>query len=165
MPNETTFTISPARSRPDVDDVRSLMEAYAAALGVDLSYQGFAAELVALPGPYAPPRGALLLARGNDGRAVGCVALRPMLEAGCCEMKRLYVGDAARGTGLGRRLAEAIMAEGARLGYREMRLDTLPGMTEAIALYRSLGFAAVAPYYQTPIEGTIFLGRTLPRTA
>jgi ribosomal protein S18 acetylase RimI-like enzyme len=150
-----------AAGADDLDDVRSLFRAYAASLSVDLAYQGFDAELAGLPGDYAAPRGALLLAHDPEGGAVGCVALRPMAETGCAEIKRLYVAPAGRGAGLGRALARAVIGEARRLGYRRVRLDTLPDMAEAIALYRSLGFAEVAPYYATPVAGTLFLGLDL----
>jgi ribosomal protein S18 acetylase RimI-like enzyme len=145
----------------DLDDVRTLFRAYAGSLSVDLAYQNFAAELAGLPGDYAPPRGALLLARDRAGQALGCVALRPMAEPACAEIKRLYVAPAGRGGGLGRALAVAVIDEARRLGYRQARLDTLPDMTAAIGLYRSLGFAAIAPYYATPVAGTLFLGLEL----
>lgn len=145
----------------DLAAIRALFEAYAAGLGVDLGYQGFAAELAGLPGAYAPPGGALLVARGADGAPLGCVALRPMADAGCCEMKRLYVAPAGRGGGLGRALVAAVIAEAKGRGYREMRLDSLPFMTTAVALYRSLGFRETPPYYPTPVAGTVFLALTL----
>jgi ribosomal protein S18 acetylase RimI-like enzyme len=102
----------------------------------------------------------LLIARDRAGRAIGCVALRPMSDARYCEMKRLFVAPEGRGLGLGRALAEAILAEGARLGYAELRLDTLPSMQDAIGLYRKLGFVSIEPYYAAP-AGTIFLARSL----
>lgn len=142
-------------------DAARLFRAYAASLPIDLAYQGFEAEVTGLPGAYAPPRGALLLARSSTGEAIGCVALRLLTVDGLCEMKRLHVAPEGRGAGLGRALAEAILGEARRLGYREMRLDTLPSMTAALALYRSLGFVDVAPYYETPIAGTVFLGLDL----
>jgi SAM-dependent methyltransferase/GNAT superfamily N-acetyltransferase len=155
------FRIVAANGPDDVEEVRRLFGAYAASLPVDLAYQDFAHELADLPGKYAAPAGALLLARSADGVAVGCVALRPMAQAGCCEMKRLYVAAEARGLGLGRALLAAVLAEAERLGYREIRLDTLPTMTAAIAMYRAAGFSPVAPYYETAPPGTIFLGRAL----
>jgi ribosomal protein S18 acetylase RimI-like enzyme len=152
--------IAPARTPADIADAASLFRAYAAALPVDLAYQGFADELATLPGRYAPPGGTLLLARRLDGTAVGCVAVRP-IGGGACEMKRLYVAPAGRGLGLGRTLAEAAIAAARRDGHREIRLDTLPTMGTALALYRSLGFAPMPAYYDTPVAGTVFLSRPL----
>lgn len=153
------FTIAPAIAR-DIAEVARLFAAYERHIGVDLSYQGFADEVASLPGKYAPPSGQLLIARDRAGHAIGCVALRAMHDARSCEMKRLFVAPEGRGLGLGRALAEAILAEGARLGYAELRLDTLPSMQDAIGLYRKLGFVAIEPYYDAP-AGTIFLGRSL----
>ncbi|MEO3473118.1 GNAT family N-acetyltransferase [Roseomonas sp. CAU 1739] len=155
------FDISAAGTRDDIAAIAELFQAYAASLPVDLAYQDFAAELAGLPGKYVAPTGALLIARDAGGAPLGCVALRPMQAAGRCEMKRLYVAPAGRGLGLGRALVEAICAEAGRLGYREICLDTLPTMTEAIALYARLGFAPTAPYYDTPVSGTHFLARAL----
>jgi ribosomal protein S18 acetylase RimI-like enzyme len=153
--------ISPVKTESDLSAVRQLFEAYARSLTVDLCYQGFPEELAGLPGRYSPPGGALLLARDTADRALGCVALRPLSPPVCCEMKRLYVAPEGRGLGLGKALVQAVMTEAKQLGYREVRLDTLPDMTEAIALYRQLGFQSIAPYYDTPVAGTLFLGRSL----
>ena len=161
MPDAPRFRIAAASAPPELALVRMLFQAYADGLGVDLGYQDFPTELATLPGKYAPPAGGLLLARDAGGAPIGCVALRPTGANGCCEMKRLYVAPAARGLGLGRALLDAVLAEAARLGYREIRLDTLPTMTEAIAMYRRHGFAPIAPYYEGAPAGTLFLARSL----
>jgi putative acetyltransferase len=135
----------------DVDEVRALFREYAASLPFALDFQDFDRELADLPGAYAPPRGALLLARGE-----GCAGLRP-IDAETCEMKRLYVRPSARGTGLGRLLVDAIVAEARRLGYTHMRLDTVPGMDAAQSLYEQLGFREIPPYRPNPIAGARFL--------
>lgn len=147
--------LEPVVTGPSLADVRMLLEEYAASLGVDLEFQGFRAELAGLPGAYAPPGGRLLLAR-VDGRVAGCVAFR-RLDPGNCEMKRLYVRAAHRGTGLGRRLVEAAVREAIREGYRAMRLDTLETMATARGLYRTLGFRPIAPYRDNPVPGAEFL--------
>jgi putative acetyltransferase len=134
---------------------RALFEEYAAWLSLDLSFQGFAAELAGLPGLYVPPRGRLLLALARS-EAAGCVALRP-LEEGVCEMKRLFVRSGFRGQGIGRLLAERIVAEARGIGCRTMRLDTLPPMRAAIRLYETLGFVRRAAYYETPLPDTVFM--------
>jgi ribosomal protein S18 acetylase RimI-like enzyme len=143
----------------DLPVVRRLFREYADGLGIDLCFQDFETELATLPGKYAPPQGRLLLAWDSE-RAVGCVALRPVGD-GVCEMKRLYVQPSARGTQLGRRLAERICAEARAAGYRRICLDTLPSMSAALRLYSALGFEPVAPYVYNPIEGAIFLAREL----
>lgn len=137
----------------------SIFRDYAASLDVDLDFQGFEAELADLPGVYAPPAGALLLAF-VDGAVAGCGALRPLADvdyANACEMKRLYVRPAFRGLGLGRTLAEALVDEARRTGYSAMLLDTLDEMEAARELYASLGFEEIPPYYWNPLPGAHYL--------
>jgi putative acetyltransferase len=138
---------------------RGLFLEYADAIGTNLEYQGFSAELDALPNPYVPPRGALLVAEVETELA-GCVGLRP-LDRGVGEMKRLYVRPNYRKLGLGQRLVEAVIEAARCAGYSELRLDTLPSMAAAQALYRRLGFVEIPPYNNTHLPGTRFYSLAL----
>jgi len=142
-----------------VQMARELFGEYARSLQIDLAFQDFEAELAALPGEYAPPGGALLLAFADDTLA-GCGAMRPLPDvdhANACEMKRLFVRPAFRGFGLGRVMAQALIDRAASAGYSSMLLDTLDDMASARALYASLGFEEVAPYYFNPIAGAHYM--------
>lgn len=143
----------------DADVVRDIFREYASTLGIDLDFQSFDSELADLPGDYAEPRGALMLAL-VDGALAGCCALRPLDGvdySNACEMKRLYVRKAFRGFGLGRHLAEAAMDAARRAGYGNVLLDTLDDMEAARALYEELGFDEIPPYYHNPIAGAHYL--------
>ena len=145
-----------ANTQEDFDQARTLFEEYAAGLGISLCFQNFDDELKNLPGQYAPPDGRLLLAT-EGAELAGCIALRK-LAPGICEMKRLFVRPAFRSKGLGKILVGAIIAEARDMGYKQMRLDTLPGlMDRAIALYQSLGFIEIEPYYRNPVGGAKFM--------
>ena len=144
-------------SSADLADTLRLMEAYAASLEIDLAFQEIDEELANMPGKYVPPTGALFVARNEIGEMIGCVALRPLDNEGNCEIKRLYVDPKGRGLGVGKALAQVIVDEAKRLGYRAIRLDTLPSMNAAKALYKAIGFVEIEPYYETPIEDTLFL--------
>lgn len=151
--------ISEALDPPAIAAVRILLQEYQEELGVDLGFQGFADELETLPGEYASPRGRLLLARDHDAVA-GCVAMRP-LTSEICEMKRLYVRPRFRAGGVGRQLAECVIAEARSAGYRRMYLDTLPTMEGAQRMYERLGFKDIPAYRHNPVAGTRFLGLDL----
>ena len=152
----SSFSIQPATAAKDLLDIANLFTAYAKSLNIDLSFQDFFAELANLPGKYSSPNGTLLLARNDNGRAIGCVGLRPLDDDGVCEMKRLYVTPEGRGTGLGKRLVEEVIQRAKGMGHQVMRLDTLGSMKAAKALYMQLGFVERKAYYDTPIEGTVF---------
>jgi ribosomal protein S18 acetylase RimI-like enzyme len=142
-----------------VQATRELMREYASTLSVDLCFQNFDAELAGLPGDYAEPAGALLLAL-VDGEPAGCVAMRPLPESdhvNACEMKRLYVKRAFRKFGLGRRLAQQLMDQATQAGHSCMLLDTLDDMEAARGLYETLGFYEIPPYYFNPIAGAHYL--------
>ena len=146
-----------------LDAARQVFREYAAQLGIDLCFQNFDAELADLPGEYAGPRGALLLAT-VDGEVAACGALRALADSdypNACEMKRLYVRPAFRRFGLGRLLAQALMDCGLQAGYSNLLLDTLDDMEAARGLYASLGFEEIAPYYFNPIAGAHYLKASL----
>jgi ribosomal protein S18 acetylase RimI-like enzyme len=148
-----------ATSAEQIATARMLFKEYEASLGIELTFQSFAREVAELPGAYTPPAGRLFLA--TDGtEPAGCVALRPLGD-GVCEMKRLYVRPTARGARLGRRLTETVIREARAIGYTRMRLDTLPSMKEAFALYQTLGFREIPPYCENPIIGTHFMELSL----
>lgn len=169
------FTVTRVRSRDDLAATCELFEAYAESLGIDLTFQSFSTEMAEMPGKYAPPQGELLLARSKigDRPAMGCVGLRNLFLAShakvddnddlgkVCEMKRLYVAPSGRGLGLGKTLLDICLDVAVELGYAEIKLDTLPTMTSAIRLYEAAGFERIERYYDTPLEGTVFLGKKL----
>ena len=144
-----------AASSEQFEETRRLFKEYASALGVDLCFQDFENELKELPGEYSEPDGCILLAF-LDSALVGCVALRP-LSSGICEMKRMHVRPRFRGRGIGRILTQDVITEARRNGYKKMRLDSLPTMREAQALYRSLGFTEIDAYRLNPIQGAVFM--------
>jgi putative acetyltransferase len=148
--------LTEAAAAGDFAAARVLFQEYAAGLGVDLCFQGFEAELGRMPEMYGAPEGCLFVAHAEE-RLVGCGALRRLTAGEICEMKRLYVRPEARGTGLGRILAESLVAKGRSLGYAIMRLDTLAHMTAARELYRSLGFAEITAYYENPLPNVVYM--------
>lgn len=149
-------TIAQAETTAEIDEARTLFREYETWLGMSLCFQGFEDELANLPGKYSPPEGRLFLAYIED-KLAGCIALRK-LEDSVCEMKRLYLRENARGHGLGNELIEKLIDEARRIGYKKMRLDTYPlKMGKAVTLYESHGFREIAPYYENPHEGVLFM--------
>jgi len=146
---------------PQLEDIRALFLEYARSLDFSLCFQNFDEELRNLPAEYAPPRGRLILCR-YDGSAAGCIALKP-LAGEFCEMKRLFVRPEFRGKRLGVKLATYLIEEARQIGYGAMRLDTIGSMHRAIALYRSLGFREITPYYRNPIPNAVYFELTLDR--
>ena len=152
-------TVSPAQ----IGQARELFLEYEKSLGFSLCFQNFDQELASLPGDYAPPDGRLVLAE-YEGQLAGCVALHKLAigkdkdDARVCEMKRLYLRPQFRGKGLGRAIADRIIAEARQIGYQRMRLDTVePVMRDAVAMYRKIGFREIAPYRENPMAGTLYM--------
>lgn len=150
-----------ATTPAQIEDIRLLFLEYARSLDFNLCFQDFDAELASLPGKYAPPDGALILARVN-GQSAGCIALRK-IEDGICEMKRLYVRDAYRGSKIGRLLIARIIEEALNRNYQSIRLDTAPNMKAAQSLYESFGFRDIEPYIYNPLQGARYMEKTLTR--
>jgi ribosomal protein S18 acetylase RimI-like enzyme len=152
-----------AESEQGLDHARRLFRSYliefVASFAESILWQEFEAEIAGLPARYAPPSGCLVLAMEGD-TAAGCVAMRDLGD-GTSEMKRLYVAPEFRGQGVGRLLVEEIIRRAGQAGYRRMVLDTVPEMAEAIALYRSFGFVETSPYWDCPVERTIYLEKSL----
>jgi ribosomal protein S18 acetylase RimI-like enzyme len=156
LPVLNGLCFSQAESAGQIAQARGLFLEYAQSLGFSLCFQNFDKELAKLPGDYAPPHGRLLLAE-FEGEMAGCIALHK-LEDDICEMKRLYLRPHFRGKGLGRALANRIIAEARQMGYRRMRLDTVePVMKDAVSMYRRLGFKEIAPYCENPIPGALYM--------
>ena len=149
-----------ATTEADLDAARRLFRAYVESLNFNLDFQDFEAEMDALPGPYAAPEGAILLAE-VEGTPVGVVAVQPLDDEGACEMKRLYVVPEYRNQGIGRALGTAILQEARDRGYDVMRLDTVASMTAARALYQSLGFEERDAYYHNPLDNVVYMERSL----
>ncbi len=148
--------ISETTAPDDIAIARTLFREYAASIGIDLSFQGFQAELDGLPGKYAPPRGALFIAR-EDSLPLGCVAIRPLDEPEIAELKRLYVRPAGRGKGVGKALTRHAIDRARAIGYRALRLDTLATMKDAQSLYRKLGFREIRAYTFNPLPDASFM--------
>lgn len=158
--SDNSFTVSPARSVVELTSAAALFRAYAKSLPVDLAPQGFGEELKALPGPYAPPAGELLLAKRGD-HVLGCIALKPLEPPAVAEIKRLFVRPQARRIGVAQALISEILKLARTCGYREVKLDTLADMTRAITLYKSFGFRPIPAYGSHPYPGLVTLGLTL----
>jgi ribosomal protein S18 acetylase RimI-like enzyme len=153
------FRVVPADTPELIAQVHDLIKEYSGSLGIDLCFEGIEKELTELPGEYAPPTGRLLAAV-TGGRADGCVALRKVTDQ-ICELRRLYVRPNLRGHGAGRALVQELIDEAKKIGYRKMRLDTLASMSEAILLYRSLGFYDIHPYRHIPVADAKYMEKEL----
>lgn len=154
------LTFIQVETEEHVASARALFREYEKWLGLDLCFQGFEAELAALPGKYAKPDGRLYLAYSDD-KLAGCIALRK-IENGVCEMKRLFVRDEFRGQKIGVHLIEKIIADARGIGYNALRLDTFPPkMGKAVSLYESHGFSPISPYYDNPHGDVVFMELSL----
>lgn len=159
-----TQSIGPIDPASDLPTVLALFREYVESLGIDLSFQNVDGELSSLPGKYATPHGVILLARGENGNALGCIAVRPLAlanENNACEIKRLYVRPEGRGRALGQHLAQAAIAFARNRGYATVYLDTLDTMAPALKLYTALGFRPIPAYYDNPIPGTVYMSLSL----
>lgn len=148
-----------AQSPADFDTAKRLFLEYAESLGFDICFQNFEQELIDIQTQYGAPDGCLLLAAAN-GEDAGCAGVRRWAD-GAAELKRMYLRPSARGAGAGRRLLQAALDQARQLGYRSIRLDTLPNMQAAISLYRAFGFDDIPAYRENPFEGAIYLEKTL----
>ena len=154
------FIIRNAESSEDIEIIRGLFREYEEWTETDLCFQGFEDELAKLPGKYAKPKGRLLIAE-VEGNAAGCIALRPLADD-ICEMKRLFVREDFRGSGIGRSLIAEIIKQAEIIGYKKMRLDTIASkMHAAVAIYRGFGFYEISPYYENPLEDVIYMEKSL----
>lgn len=160
--NTLPFDIKPTRSPVDMNVVREMFREYQQWLGVDLCFQDFDTELAELPGKYAPPGGEIYIARSGE-QVAGIVAVRgvPKISAETAEMKRLYVREGWRGRNLGRQLADLAIGFAQKAGYRKMVLDTLPHLMAAKAMYARMGFKEIAPYYENPLPGVVYMEKIL----
>lgn len=157
-----TPSIIEATDAAQLDAVRQLFKEYADTLPFKLDFQDFDAELRGLPGKYACPAGCLLLAY-SEGKLAGCVGLWK-LEPNVCEMKRMFVRPQFQGLGIGKALAQAVVNRAKSLGYKKMRLDTVPFLIAAISLYRKMGFVEIEKYNDNPIKDAVFMELDLART-
>lgn len=153
--NQDVQLVDVALFRNKLEDARSLILEYANSVGIDLCFQNFDQEIASLPGDYSPPNGALFIVSNRD-RPLGCVALRKISNE-TCEMKRLYVKPDYRGRGIGRLLATSVIERARKIGYRTIRLDTLPSMKEAISMYFKMGFKTIEAYRPNPVSGILYL--------
>lgn len=161
MTEASRAKIIAATTKEHIDAARELFMEYKESVEASACFKGFEEEVAGLPGQYGDPDGSLLIALNDNAQAVGCIALCKVSDT-VCEMKRLYVRAQGRGLGLGRRLVGAILFEARKHGYREVRLDSIPGkMDIAIGLYRRSGFTEIAPWYTTPAGTRVFLSRKL----